>query len=368
MAGISSELLFRLRQALALYSNAEFSSDQMLRAVFVDRKINIYQNSIPEANSPAQRIDLLIYYLVDHSQDSKNGLVQFLEILADRYKGDDSAGVLVVLARELKSDLRKTTLLQNDSSKKPKLSVLPAIEKLPLSQVSDSKETLVPRKPSIIINTVGISTLTNIDHHKSNSPESELNRKIKEIKAELDSDLLKREDWGQATIARLTDWLEELKAYHNDPDFRLIPTEISALNAIKVTEEDTLYFLADVSDAVKADKGEVCGKALVEYYKRQLSKARVEFIPVYDSIIRNKKLVSEWEILHELDVTVSRQKQLRPDVPIIMNLTGGHRLLASSAARVTLAHGYDEIYYIAEEMCKPVGLPAIDEKLLNPFC
>jgi putative CRISPR-associated protein (TIGR02619 family) len=356
MAGISNDLLFQLRQTLA--TCAEFSNDQTLRAVFIDQRINLYQNDIPQADSSAQRIDFLMSYLVDRSQDNKNGLVHFLDVLVDR-RHDDSAAILAMLARELEKELER------DQPKKTEIASNPSAGEFSISsqQLLTKQSARLISGPRTIINTVGKSALLNIKNYRPNNSEPELDFKINEIKAELYGDLLKREDWGKAAITRLVDWWEERRSSSNNPEFPLIPAEISALNAIEVAEQDTIYFFVGVSDKPQADEGEVCAQALVEYYRRRLPKARVEFNKVHGSIIRNSELVGEWEMLRQLDRVVSDEKDRSPNVPVIMNLTGGYRLNGIYAALVALAHGC-EIYYIHEEMRKPVGLPAIDQAAL----
>jgi putative CRISPR-associated protein (TIGR02619 family) len=362
MAGISPDLLSRLKQALA--TCAEFFSDHALRIVFTDQRISLYYNDIPQADNSNQRIDFLIDFLRNCNQDSKNGLVEFLRVLAGRYNGDDREHLLVELASKLELELGKPASRQNDSSKKAEVSVQPTIEQVTPIQVSDNEESIIVRKPSVIVSTVGISILQNMSPFKLTKLGAEWISDAKAIKDELDNVLLKQEDHGRAAVARLVNWLEKLEPYHNVLDFPLIPAEISALNAINVTEDDVLYFLAGVSEEAIADSGEVCGKALVEYYQKQLPRANVTFIPVHGSIIRNKKLVGEWEMLRELDRVVSEEKDRNPNVPVIMNLTGGYRLNGIYASLVGLAYGC-EIYYIHEDMSTSVGLPVIDEKVLN---
>jgi hypothetical protein len=106
MAGISSNLLSKLRRTLADCAITEFSNDQTLSVIFQDQRLSAYQNSLPQANSPRERIDILIAFLSNKRQYGKNVLVTFLEVMAaSQPEGDDCKNTFLELAQELKAEL-----------------------------------------------------------------------------------------------------------------------------------------------------------------------------------------------------------------------------------------------------------------------
>lgn len=106
MAGISPNLNKLLRKTLQ--ECGPFASDQELRNVFADSRINIWANLIPQAGSPTARMDNLIAFLYGkYNYNKHNALVLFVEVLIDRTDIQDRSHqqlkeLLFVLETELK--------------------------------------------------------------------------------------------------------------------------------------------------------------------------------------------------------------------------------------------------------------------------
>ena len=209
----------------------------------------------------------------------------------------------------------------------------------------------------IIVSTVGKSLLLNLRN----------NRNPDALPAGIDlaeiNELVKQSDQGEAAIDTLYDYLEKLTPNFSDANNRLIPAEISSLTAIGITNIDTLYFLAGISNAPVADEGEICAKVLARYYQKRHGNRRVKFKEVKGMVVKGGKLDKPEEMLHQLDNLVD-ELQRTETAPIILNLTGGYRLTGIYAAMVGFVHGC-EIYYLHEEMRTPVGLPAIKSEILQ---
>jgi len=83
MSGISSALNKRLRKILI--DCGSFSSNQALAAIFVDSRISMFANSLPESINIESRVDLLIHYLHNKFDDhGQSALFLFLHVLLDR--------------------------------------------------------------------------------------------------------------------------------------------------------------------------------------------------------------------------------------------------------------------------------------------
>ncbi len=68
----------------------EFRSDADVQSIFVDPSISAFRSHIPNGNSIAQRVDLLIEYLNSKKlRDGSYVMPRFLHVLADRYDAND---------------------------------------------------------------------------------------------------------------------------------------------------------------------------------------------------------------------------------------------------------------------------------------
>lgn len=106
MTALSSVLYKRLHQALL--ACAPTSSDRELRALFVDRRVAAWRDLLPEANSPARRVELVIDFLGRQQDEAgNNGLVLFIGLLAEQMRpGDRCLIELPLLAQELADELQ----------------------------------------------------------------------------------------------------------------------------------------------------------------------------------------------------------------------------------------------------------------------
>jgi hypothetical protein len=103
MPGIPKNLHVRLRETLL--ECGPFNNDAQLRVVFASDDLAPWRNQIPEANSPADRVDTIIYFLMNkhHSGRQQNVLVLLLEVLKDRTDSNDACyGKLTNLIEELR--------------------------------------------------------------------------------------------------------------------------------------------------------------------------------------------------------------------------------------------------------------------------
>jgi hypothetical protein len=105
MSTISNSLFCKLSDSLATYCASEFGSTHALKVVFRVQELSTYRDHLPEAVTPKQRIEFLLDFLIDKTQDGKNVLVTFLAVMADRQKGDDCATILLGLAHEVELEL-----------------------------------------------------------------------------------------------------------------------------------------------------------------------------------------------------------------------------------------------------------------------
>lgn len=88
MAGLSSSTRRQLNQVLL--SCGPFDSDRALRAVFIDERIRVWHNSVPEAANRQGRVDLMISWLYERQNArGENGLVLFLQVLVDNTLPED---------------------------------------------------------------------------------------------------------------------------------------------------------------------------------------------------------------------------------------------------------------------------------------
>ncbi len=99
--GLSTDIFFRLKQTLL--ECKELENDRILKAIFIHPDLQPWQNSLPEAQSQADRVDLLVEYLFRrHHRNGQSVLVTFLLNLSDRYDpGDELSHRLYNLAKEI---------------------------------------------------------------------------------------------------------------------------------------------------------------------------------------------------------------------------------------------------------------------------
>jgi hypothetical protein len=128
MSSISDRLLSKLRRNLAACCQAEFYTDQALKAIFLRQSLNAYKDSLPQATNLQERIDFLIDFLSGAKQQGKFVLVAFLEAMVERQPEEtDCRAILQELAQELELELEAGGAIQNNTGPSPKteLSSLP---------------------------------------------------------------------------------------------------------------------------------------------------------------------------------------------------------------------------------------------------
>ena len=104
--GIPADLNKRLRQVLL--HCGPFASQQELHAVFIDERIHLWQNHLPEAGTTMGRVEGVIDFLWQHHAAGENGLVLFLIVLGERLEPDDACWQeLVSLAQALREILAR---------------------------------------------------------------------------------------------------------------------------------------------------------------------------------------------------------------------------------------------------------------------
>jgi hypothetical protein len=100
MTGIPSHLLIPLRQALADCEPLE--TNRSLRNLFADARLVPWRNSLPQADTLAERVDSLISYLHDKKhRDGSNALVSLLHVVAETIPDDGRPERLRSLAAQL---------------------------------------------------------------------------------------------------------------------------------------------------------------------------------------------------------------------------------------------------------------------------
>jgi hypothetical protein len=101
MSGMRPGLLARLRKILL--ECGAFASDTEMRTCFVDARLDTWRHQLPEAHSPAQRVDAVIAFLYDkQSPHQENALILLLRVLAERKGPADACHqALLKLARTL---------------------------------------------------------------------------------------------------------------------------------------------------------------------------------------------------------------------------------------------------------------------------
>jgi len=105
--GLSADVQSRLRRALR--ETGSFESEQRLRTLFVDQRIQPWERFLKEASSPGERIDNVLSQLFDRfdGETEENALVLLLHVLASQLHERDMLHVqLLRLARELEQEVR----------------------------------------------------------------------------------------------------------------------------------------------------------------------------------------------------------------------------------------------------------------------
>ncbi len=105
MTGLPPDLARRLRDTLTRCG--PFDSDRSLRAVFTDARLYPWRDSVPEADSRAERVNALIAALLERRDIHGNpALALFVEVLAESVPaGDACHRDLATLAAELRRAL-----------------------------------------------------------------------------------------------------------------------------------------------------------------------------------------------------------------------------------------------------------------------
>ncbi|MDM8526637.1 tetratricopeptide repeat protein [Anaerolineales bacterium HSG24] len=107
MLDISPQQLRQLHKILEIC--APIDSNEGFRAVFVDSRISMWRNDLPEATKITKRIDLVIDFLRGRYDDNQqNALILLLHVLADRIsEGDSCKHKLLNLAQGLENKQHK---------------------------------------------------------------------------------------------------------------------------------------------------------------------------------------------------------------------------------------------------------------------
>ena len=95
------------QQLVALLLNCgPFDTDQGVKALFVDGRLNAWRNQLPTAPTPTGRVEALIDLLYDKQNDQGNALLLFLDVLTGRVAPDDNCHArLQALAQRLQPHL-----------------------------------------------------------------------------------------------------------------------------------------------------------------------------------------------------------------------------------------------------------------------
>lgn len=101
MSAIPAEILSRLYRTLL--NCGPFNTDDMLRAVFSDARLNAWYQHLPQAHNPDERIRLTVDFLRDrYNATQENALVLFLRVLSEQTSPNDACHqTLAQLADEL---------------------------------------------------------------------------------------------------------------------------------------------------------------------------------------------------------------------------------------------------------------------------
>lgn len=107
MTGIPPQLLREICEELLRCG--PFDSDNELRHAFIDARLNPWYKTIPEAGSPAERVNAVVEFLCQrYNEQQENGLVLFLQVLSERINPIDVCHQrLIELAIELERTIPK---------------------------------------------------------------------------------------------------------------------------------------------------------------------------------------------------------------------------------------------------------------------
>jgi hypothetical protein len=105
-SGVPANLYKQLRDVLLECD--PFATDQELKAIFVDERLSLWRNQLPQANNPSTRVDQVIDFLYRHSSKAgENALVSLLHVLCDRHDEADACHQhLTDLANALEKEIK----------------------------------------------------------------------------------------------------------------------------------------------------------------------------------------------------------------------------------------------------------------------
>ena len=137
MDEIPAHLLKDLRPILL--SCGPFANHRQLSALFVDGRIALWKNLIPEADSQEQRLDTLVDVLASRKNiHDENALVLFLQVLLDRtHEMDSCHALLKALIRDMQGNGRSTSSSAPSSRPYP-----PTLNRFQLYNILDKKFNL----------------------------------------------------------------------------------------------------------------------------------------------------------------------------------------------------------------------------------
>lgn len=143
MASLSPDLRKQLQETLLRCG--PFDQDWQWQALFVDERISAWRNDIPQAKTPTQRVRAIIFYLLNQeNKNGENGLVLFLDVLADEISSEVRCHIdLVELAEKVQGEIQARKDRNNRRTRK-------VIEPTP----PEEENTPQPENP-----TLGVSTL-----------------------------------------------------------------------------------------------------------------------------------------------------------------------------------------------------------------
>ncbi len=106
MVSISPNLYKQLRNTLT--NCGEFSSIDVLRAIFVDARISHWRDDLPTGRNPAELANLTIDFLLQKSNtQEENALVLFLHVLKDQKSPEDICyQKLAMMAEKLEGNIK----------------------------------------------------------------------------------------------------------------------------------------------------------------------------------------------------------------------------------------------------------------------
>ena len=104
--GLLPDLYKRLLDTLVVHPH--FESNEKLRAAFIDARIHLWRNTVPQADNVDTRVRRTIDYLYErHNTEGKNALVLCLQVLGECVDPDDAlCSELLTLADEVEAYLK----------------------------------------------------------------------------------------------------------------------------------------------------------------------------------------------------------------------------------------------------------------------